>query len=785
MLTRKLWRDIKGNYGAYLAVVSVMIIGLMLYAALSVIMDNLSTSQENYYREDKFAGGFAQIVRGPESLAGEVDKVKGVTAVTGRIIKDVFVNTPEGAETKTLRLVSFQSPNQRVNRFRLVAGRIPREGEREILISPAFLTAGGYLIGDQLPLIIAGKEINFKITGTAISPEFIYEIPNGQTIAPNPKTFGIGYLNFTVLSSLLGMDRQVNNLAFTLAPGTEFAAVKQPLTTILDHYGLTQLYARRDQLSHSVFTQEIKGLKATAQTTPVIFLLVAASILYIMLRRMVEQQRGQIGVMKAFGFTDREIINHYLSFALLIGFVGGLGGGLAGSLLSFPLAKIYQHYFNLPALRGSFAPGDIIAATLLSCVFSAIAGWRGARQVLTLTPADAMRAPTPKATGKTLIERINIIWQLLNSLGKMAARNLFRSRSRTILAILGIATAFSLMVASAASLDATDLLMNFQFDQVEKYDMKVALNQFTGKNEAAAGGRHLRGVTMVEPELEVPATISHRWLKKDTVITGLERNSRLFRLITSKGDPVDLPKSGLVVSSQLAKILDLKPGDTVTVKPLLGDKQERLIRVAQVIPQYVGLGAYMEIDALSRVMNARPAASAVLLKVKREQYPEVRKILQEGKNVLALEDKTKIKAQYDEMMASSKSTIWIMLLFAFITGFAIVYNVTLISLAERERELATLLVLGMTEAEVGHILLYEQTAMGILGILTGIPFSYGILYAMATGTANDMYNLPMIISAQSFITGIIGTILCILVAQWRINGRIGSLSMLEVLKQQD
>ncbi|MFZ5639380.1 MAG: FtsX-like permease family protein [Bacillota bacterium] len=785
MLLRKLWRDIRGNYGAYLACISVLVIGLMLFVSMTLMLESLTGRRDDYYREHSFADGFAKIAGGPAGLADDIGRVPGVRRVVGRIVQDVLVNRTSGEETTTLRLVSFKSENQPVNRFKLEQGKVPTDRERGMLVSPAFLEANGYRVGDRVPLIFQGREISFTITGTAKSPEYIYEIPGGQTLTPDPKAFGTAFVPYSTLAPLVGMDGRINELSFTLHNGVDFSRVKRPVSRILEHYGLEQVYPRKDQLSASMLDQEITQLKGSATTTPVIFLFVAASILYIMLRRMVEQQRGQIGILKAFGFSNREIMQHYLGYAFLIGALGGLGGSLAGTWFSYVLASLYQQYYNIPNLTGKVSLSYLAAGTLLSLAFSLIAGYQGCKGVLALNPSEAMRPPAPKGGGRTLVERVRVLWQLLSTQTKMAVRNVFRSRQRTILAILGVASAFSMMVASRAMFDATYFFIDFQYERVEKYDLKVSLQKPVDKTAGVTAGKHLDGVTGAEPVLEVPVTMSNRWLEKNVSVMGLPEKTTLYRLLTDTGKEVALPSDGLVVSGQLAKMLDIKIGDKVTVKPFLADRQEHLVTVKKIIPQYVGLGAYMEIDALSRLLNAPPVASAVFLKVDKDKIAGVRKELQGGRNVAGIYDKTKLKAQFEELMESSNTSQYILLGFAFVTGFAIVYNVNLISLSERERELATLMVLGMTEREIGRILIAEQVLLGILAIVFGIPMSYGMLYAIINASGSEIFNMPLVVEPMSITVAILGTVLFLVAAQWRTKGKIGRLSMLDVLKQQE
>lgn len=783
MLWRKLLRDVKNNYGAFIACISVIIIGLMLYVSLTLILNRLVQARDDYYREYLFADGFAQFVNAPKSLADDLAGMEGIQKALGRIVEDVMVHK-EGKDNVTLRLVSYTDARQPINRFKLEEGRAPAGDKREILLSPAFFEANSLKLGDPITLIIKGKKVDFTVTGTAKSPEYLYEIPNGQTLTPDPKTFGVAYIPYDLMASLYSMDGQINDLVFTLK-GDVYDDIKPALKRKLAPYGLTQLIPRKDQLSTNMMAQEIIQLKGSASTTPIIFLMVAAVILYIMLRRMIEQQRGQIGLLKSFGFKDWEIMGHYLGYPTITGIAGGFLGSLLGCALSFYLAVIYQQFYNIPNLSGSFSIQYIIGGTALSLVFSLVAGYQGCKRVLKLSPSEAMRPETPKAMGKTQIEKITVLWSHLSVQGKMAVRNLLRSKQRSLFVILGIASALSMMVASRSMFDATYYLISFQYDKVERYDIKLALRQYVDKTQGISDVKHFKGIIKAEPNLEVPATLSSKWLEKDIGIIGIPKNSELYKLLDKEGNQISLPPNGLVVSSQLAKLLNISAGDRVTIKPFLGEQKEKVVQVRQIVTQYVGLGAYMDIDQLSALLNITPSASSILLKVKPEQLEETRSQIEEGQNILAVHDKNKLKAQFEQLMESSQASQYILILFSFIMGFAIVYNVNIISLSERERELATLAVLGMTDQEIARILKIEQYILGFISIIAGIPLSYLMVQGIAGASATDIYNMPVIIEPFAFLIGIIGTAVFLSAALWKVRGKISGLSMLDVLKQQE
>ncbi len=362
-----------------------------------------------------------------------------------------------------------------------------------------------------------------------------------------------------------------------------------------------------------MLTQELKGLQAVSRSVPVLFLSVAGAILYIMLRRLVEQQRGQIGILKAFGYTNREILGHYLTYALAAGLAGGLLGGLGGSALSFLLTAVYRMSFNMPGLQGGFSPAYLLAGILLALGFAAFAGYQGCKRVLGLEPAEAMRPPAPPSAGKTLLERAAFFWNMLTMQGKMAVRNIFRNPGRSFFVFFGIMLAFALGGLTWAFQGMTDRMILDQYEKIEKYSVKVSL---TAPKEGDPVSRELSrfpGVKRAEALVEIPVTLKNEWREKNVVLLGIPLNSKLYNIMDNQYRTLPPPKDGVLISERLAGLLQAQEGCTLTLEsPLRRDpEEEKKVKVSGVIPQYLGLNAYMELETAQALLDNGKITTAV------------------------------------------------------------------------------------------------------------------------------------------------------------------------------
>ncbi|EGW39390.1 FtsX-like permease family protein [Desulfosporosinus sp. OT] len=790
MLRRKTWRDIKENKGVYLACIVVIAIGLMIYTSMSIVVENMDKAQQAFYSETHFADGFINVTGYPENKVNSLMFIPGVDQAEGRIVKDVRLLDQQKDSNRYLRMVSVNMTNTpKINQIRLLTGHLPNDNQSEILVDPQFFAANHLSLGDSIKVILEGKQATFYVTGTAQSPEFIYIMRTAQDLYPSPEDFGIAYVPLSSLKALVKEKGQVNDLVVTLKSGVSFDSVKDSLQSKLKPYGLQSIVPRKDQTSNAILTSEITNIRSMTKTLPVVFLGVAAIILYTMLRRLIEQQRVAIGTLKAFGFTDREVIRHYLTYPLLIGTIGGLLGGLSGVALSFPLTTMYKQYFALPGLQSEFSFKYLLIGLALALFFSLISGIRGSLDILNLEPAQAMRPPAPVTANKTRLEKITWFWKRLTSQAQMGIRDVFRTPTRSIFNVLGIAVVFSLMTVSWSMQNMTNLLTVVQLEQVQTYDVKLSLTHPAATGATKLALTHEAGVSKVEPVLEAPATLKSGWLKKEVSLMGLAKDSTLYNILDKNGQRIEVPDQGILLSEHLANSLNVKAGDTIYVespwrKDPLGQKGENLM-VKGVVPQYVGLNAFMEETELQRFLRQGEISTSMLVKMDQSEVGQMKSKYRNASNVTSIESLKDTGDKIRKMMDSFGFTTWLLAILGGITGFALIYNSSIISLSERKRELASLRVLGMTPREVLRVITSEQWTLYIFGILLGIPLAYGLEIGMAQAMSNDLYSLPAELPPVALLGAAVGTAVSVIVAQSWAFKKIKSLPFVEILATRD
>jgi len=786
MLWLKMIRDIKGNIIAYLACMIVITIGLISYAAISISKDNLFIAQEQFYKHYNFADGFATVRTMPYAQLKKLQNIEGVDQLQGRLVKDVRVIMPERDENIYLRLISInKSESNPINGVKLIKGSFPQEKDRSILLADKFYTANHLSLSDTIVMIIDGKKVELPLAGTGQSPEYVYAIKDGQSIAPEPENFEVAYMNYEEMEALFNEEGRVNDIIFTLKPGSTFTDVEEKIKTELKKYGMDSLIPRKDQLSNVMLSEELNQLEGMSKTVPVLFLTIATTILYIMLKRLVESQRGQIGMFKAMGYRTGEILVHYMSFGLFIGFFGGVTGGLMGTTLSMSLTKVYQTYYSLPNLTARFSWKYFLYGMVLSIFFGLVAAFQGAKGVLKLQPADAMHPPAPVLQKKTIFDYIPALWSIFTVQGRMAIRNVLRNRGRSFFTFIGIMFTFSMMGALLSMNGLMDIMVKDQFTKSQKQDVKISFTRPLDGKSVLREFKYIKGVKGVEPMLEVPVTLRHKNYKKDIIALGITEKAELYKIFDKNGKEVKIPKEGVLVSERVAEKLRIQTGDKIQIESPWAKDSPFYIVVAGIIPQYMGVNIYMNQDTLNNLLKQGDMSTSILIAVENSQISALKEEYRLSKNVGIIEERQKSIDKYEELMATSGYSMWIMSILAVVTGFAIVYNSSIITLAERKKELASLRVMGMTHKEVLEVVSVEQWFIGIFGILAGIPLTYLMLQGISKGMNNDIFTIPAIVDPSALILAFIGTVLAIGSAQGWVKRKIHKMDLVEVLKERE
>jgi putative ABC transport system permease protein len=783
-LDRKLLRDIWHLKGQALAIAAVMACGVAIVIMTFGAMRSLQQTRDIYYEQYRFADVFSQLKRAPLRLARQIAELPGVAAVDARIVRYAALDIAGLPRPAAALLVSLPEAGEpRLNKIALRSGRLPVRGRDELVMSENMAAALGYAPGRKVTVLLGGRKRAFTIVGVALSPEFVYVLAPGQ-LMPDDKAFGILWLNRPIMEAAYDMDGAFNDISVLLSPGASQPEVIRELDTMLARFGGTAAYGREDQTSHAFIAQELDQLKTIALVIPPIFLGVAAFLIHMVLSRLIETERESIGLLKAFGYTNREVGWHYLKFTLIIAGLGVFIGCAAGLWLGYWMTDLYQNYFRFPFLSYQL-DRSVFAASILTSLAAAVAGtWSAAMRAVRLAPAVAMSPPAPPIYRRTLIDRMGLE-RHVSVPTQMILRHIERWPLRALLTSSGVAMAVMLLVGLFFFFDAIDELVDGFYFRANRQDVVIGLVD-QRSDRARFEVSRLPGVRGAEAVVEVAARISHGHLGQRLGVTGVARGARFRAFYDSQGRPFTLPERGILLSNKLANLLDVHAGDAVDVEILEGRRKKAQVTVTSIATENVGLSAYMDRRMLETLTGQSGGLTSVQALVDSAAQAGFLRRLKDVPAVATVSTRAQaITALRDTMAQSITIVIDFYVVLGAIISFGVVYNAARIALSERGRELACLRVIGFTRWEVGYILLGELALLVVAALPAGCVLGYGLAWLMSRAMETKLFRIPFVVTPHTF--GIAMTIALIsavasgLIVAWRIN----RLDLIAVLKTRE
>jgi putative ABC transport system permease protein len=785
-LNRKLIRDVIHLRGQVIAVTLVIACGVASFVAMRSTYNSLLLSRQSYYEAYRFAEIFAQLKRAPDSLGTRIGEIPGVARSEFRVIADVTLDIPGLTEPGRGRIVSI--PEKRapiLNDIYLKEGRYLEPGaNNEVLASAAFAEANGLRPGSTISAVINGSWQELRIVGLALSPEYVYEIRGGE-IFPDARRSGVLWMSREALGPAFNMKGAFNDVSLTLSNGAIQANVIQQLDALLAGYGGLGAYNRDDQVSNRFLINELAELQVTGSFIPAIFLAVTAFLIHLVLSRLVATERQEIAVLKAFGYGNYSIGFHYLKLAFLVILGGVVLGVGVGWYFGYKITELYMEFFRFPSLSYELAPTVVAAACLISLVAASVGALSAVRRSVALPPAEAMRPEPPTKFRGGFLEQLGF-HQLVPTSVRIILRNLERRPGKAMLSVLGIALATGLLVVGFfLYFDTIDRIIDVQFNAVQREDVSVVFHE-----PRAAGVKYdlanLPGVIRVEPFRTVSARLRFAHRTRRTALMGLQSNSDLRRVVAKDFQTVALPPDGLLLTTKLAEILGVKPGQKITVEVLEGERPVREIAFAGGVDELVGLSAYMDIRALNQLMDEGETSSGAFLLADSRAMPELYAQLKQTPAVSAVSIPATVLASFNETIARTMNTSTIILIgFAVIIAFGMVYNGARIALSERGHELASLRVLGFSRGEIGVMLLGEQAILTILAIPVGFALGYGMAGLITISIDTELVRFPLFISVKTYTLAFLVIAGAAFLSGYLVLWRLRNLDLVGVLKTRE
>lgn len=780
----KLLRDLWRLQAPLAAVILVMAAGVASMVMARSTNASLRRARAEYYDRQRFADVFVQVKRAPDSVAAALAEVPGVDAVETRVIHDVNLSVPGLPEPGVGRMISVPDGHEpALNAIHLRRGRWPEvDRAGEVLVNEAFAEANGLAPGDTFGAVLNGTWQRLTIVGIGLSPEFVYFVRPGQML-PDDRRTAVIWMPKSQLVEALDMEGAFNDVAFRLDPAASASDALRRIDQLLDQYGCLGAYDRTEHASDRYLTDEFNQLRIMGLLTPAIFLSVGAFLVNVVLGRLVRTQREQFATLKAFGYTSASLIRHVLLMSAVVTVAALVVGVVVGWTLGVDLTSFYTRVFRFPALYFAVDPTAILAAGLTCAGASAGGATAALRWIIRLAPAEAMRPESPRSH----VPGAFIRWtgRFLSVRWRLVVRGVESHPWRSMFAMLGVAMSAAVLVLSSFALDAIDHMIDREYAASQLYNLNVVFNEPAGRSamHSLAGVLGGQAVLRAEPFRAAAVRISSGHRSRRLALLGAEPDSMLFRFLDEIADPVTLPPEGLLLSENLADLLDVRPGDSVEVHFLEGRRVEARIPVAGVYTGYIGLGAAMNLDSLNRVMIESDQISGAYVLEDDLNAQALYEELKETPRVASVTRKQGVIEAFRQTIAQNMTRITMLhAIFASVICFGVVYNTARVALAERQRELATLRVLGFDRQEVSSMLLGEIGLLVALGVPVGLVIGRVLAWSLIQALETESYVFSLIISPATYTFAALTTVAAAALSSLIVRRGITRLDLLATLK---
>jgi putative ABC transport system permease protein len=784
-LNRKLWRDLWRLRGQVMAIALIIGSGIAVLVMSLAAVEALDETAIAYYERYRFADVFANVKRAPERLIRRIAAFPGVQTAEARITQLAIVDLEAVEEPVLASFVSIPERGESVlNRLALRKGRLVAPGRvDEVVVSEPFADAHGLGPGDRIRAILNGHRRNLHIVGIALSPEYAYAIGPGS-LMPDDRLYGIIWMGQEALASAYDLDGAFNSVALSLLPNVGSADVIDRLDGLLATYGGIGAYDRDDQISNWFLMNEIDQLRNMAGILPTIFLAVAAFLTNMVMSRLIATERSEIGLLKAFGYGNLAVAWLYIKMVIVIVGVGIAVGWVTGFWMGRWLVQIYGDLFSFPFLLYRPSPNVFVIAGLVSLV-AALLGTIGAvRRAAALPPAEAMQPPAPPLYRRTGITK-SAFARWLDQPTRIILRQVLRWPVRSFLTSFGIATAIAVLITSLQWNDLLDRMVDLYFYRSQHQDVTVGL---VDPQSTAVIGEFARmpGVRHAEPMRFVSVRFRVGTRTKRESIQGISPDARLSELFDSSDSVVRVPPEGLVLSTKLAEVLGVGRGEMVQVEVLEGRRPVREVPVVALFETYIGTPAYMDLNAVNRLMRERPATNIAHLSIDPAQQAALFADLKDQPKVSAVLSRRAAVETFDETMREVMLTYTaFFVVFSCTLAFGVVYNSARIMLSERGRELATLRVLGFSRVDISYILLGEVALLTFVALPLGCATGYGLVWLIANRFETELFRVPMAILQSTYGEAMLIILAATAVSAAIVRRRIDSLDLIAVLKTRE
>lgn len=829
---KNLLREIKRTFTKFLSIFAICALGVAFFAGIRATSPDMKEAGDRLYNTYNLSDISVISTSGlTADNIRDLESIEGIQAVRASLFVDAMARGT-GEKEKNLRLYSMPiklkseyaplidlipdygidtSPEYEMNGVEIVSGRMPLN-DTEIALDNTLEGSLVKQLGDEITLTTSGGTVTLRVVGFIRSPMYISMFERGTSSIGNGTSDGFAYASGNAISSL-GTKLPVMSLLNTYytradivisgkeglsAYSDEYEALVNEVTDCIEDYASTQsgtwyIQDRSGNPGYSDYSENTDRIAAVGDVFPLIFFIVAALVCLTTMTRMVEEQRIEMGTMKALGYGGWQIAMKYVVYAMSACISGGVVGAIIGfKLFPYVIMKGYSIMYYLGKLETPYRADIAFMAIAAMAVCTAAATFSACYASLKEVPATLMRPKAPKAGRRVLLEKIPFIWKKLSFTSKVTVRNLFRYKKRFFMSVIGIAGSGALLVTAFGLNDSIFGIIEKQFGDIWQMDVQAYvyeampladMQELLGKNpanddfdsvmfcldsqmECKNGGRSQSGVHLL----------------------GVESAGSMAGRINlhNGGTPVTLDDSGVVVTAKLAETLSIKAGDEINMRT---GGEDHLMRVIGIADNYVYHYVYITAAYYETVFGKAMLYNGFMGNLKDgltdETMDAMSTQLLSDSRMYTVRTIESIYASVWDSLSILNYVVLVLILGSGMLTFVVMLNLTNINIGERMRELATLRVLGFYDKEMYDYIFRENNALSVIGAFVGLVFGK-IMHLFVIRTCEvDMVMFVRSAKPLSYVYAFALTIAFSLIVNLLMRPKVRAIDMVESLKSAE
>ena len=769
------FRSIRGSVGRFAALFLIVALGAGFFAGLKLTQPDMQETLDTYLNEyNMYDFRLISTVGFTGEDIDAIGEISGVAETEGAYSQDALLDF-EG----NIKPYSVHSIPEEINKLQLISGSFP-ENENECVVDADFFDESDIgktiTVSDENTEAVAYSlsETEYTIVGLVESPLYISRDRGTTTLADGsiyafiyimPESFAYPY--YSEIYVTLTQEEFVYSDAYD-----DLISEYEPEITAACDEQTTYILTRSENSGYVSFENDTAIVSGIANVFPVFFIMIGMLVCMTTMGRMVVEERTQIGVLKALGLSDATVIVKYMLYVGIATFAGWLFGYAVCTLAIPQIFWIaYEKLYNFSSLKYQFNLWNMLGTFLVSMVCTLGSTYYSCMHSLHESPARLIRPKTPKNGRRIFLERIGILWNRLSFMHKVTIRNMFLSGQRFWMMIIGISGCTALLVTGFGVKDSMPVTGKLQYEDVHKYDIKAELADAADISWDACSYKLIEELS-VDVIYENDSHSAKLW-----AMTADDVGDYLW--MADDGTTLDFPEAGeVILSRQTAEDLGIETGDTITVRD--ADMESCELVVSGIFDNYLNSYAVINTDTIEGIYGVWEPTSALINAD--GDVSELADDLLESENVTGI---TLISDRRELLESSLECLDYIILMIIFFAGalaFVVIFNLTNINLAERNREVATVKVLGFYPRETASYILHENIILSVMACIIGLPLGI-LLHSFVLGMIEiDGILFPCIIEPESYVYAFLLTIIFAILVNLYMRRQIEKIHMAESLK---